>query len=258
MKTNILKLVCLMLISFLTTNASFTQSSLTDFTFFENSDVFSSAIQVDDLKNDVDLYTLDDKTITVDYIEDAEQLTVEEVLVLYMLGIGAGIGFGEGDTFYCLHAKFLYRLAMFTTAALYGGIGLGYSGFSGDFFTQSMLAVTGYMLMFSALTKYREVFLIWGLLASYAFGNETLESSNIKYDLTRFAISAMIGFSIVLTQRLMLALYSPILTYQTQTRENNGNESKDNSTFFFLNKNNAFTISLIFNLALASRGTASE
>ncbi len=246
MKTNFSRLAYLLVLAFLTVAPLSAQDHFDYSITEENSDYLFGNVYVEDLKNEIDLYTLDDKTITVDYYEARDvEYTVQEVLAAYMLAMGLGLGFGEGDTSYCLHATVFLRLAMFTTAALYGGIGLLYDGQSTDFLTQSLFGITGYLLMYSALTKYREVFLIYGLRALYGFGTQDVENS-VKFDITQFSISAMLGFMFMLSPQWAIMLYTPLITYLSFKQEYDGNESKDNSTFFNINKNAVVLFSLVY------------
>ena len=242
-----------MLISLLTISVTFSQNQVNALDISSESTVYFGGLNLDDLKEGGNISTLDDEVITVDYYEAEDQYTIDQILTAYMLGFGAGFAFGEGDFLYCLHASMFFRLAMFTTSALYGGLGLLYEGYSGDFFTQNLFAVTGYLMMFTALTKFREVFLLYGLLGSYGFGKERDDQFNFDYDLTRFTLGALLGVSIVLSPQWSIAMYTTILTYQSLTRKYGGNESKFDNTFFALNKQNAFTISLLYYLGNKSK-----
>ena len=253
MKTIFSRLVCLLMLASLTIAPLSAQDTSNLSVSEENTEFLFGNVYVEDLKNEVDLYNLDEKTITVDYLEARDdEYTIQEVLTAYMFAFGIGLAFSDGDTAYCLHANVFFRLAMFTASALYGGLGLVYDGLSADSFTQNLFGVAGYLLMFSALTKYKEVFLIYGLKALYGFGKQDFDG-DFEYDITQFTLSAMIGFMFMLSPAWSIALYTPIVTYLSLTQKYDGDEFKDDNTFFTFNKGAVALFSLVYRFGPRNR-----
>ncbi|MGS2725741.1 hypothetical protein ACU8DI_03965 [Psychroserpens sp. BH13MA-6] len=172
----------------------------------------------------------------------------QAAFVLSMLSFGAGVGFNDIETLWCLRAEYYLRLALLNRSAAYGSLGLGYDGSSGDFFTATVFNVTLKMLMFTQLVRqFQQVRFIYGLLAQYGFGNYKYDDG-YKPDITRLTIGALVGFQILLSQRWSLMLQSNILSYREQTTKFDGGEVKENSTVGLFNKQNIFFLTLALSL----------
>jgi hypothetical protein len=165
-----------------------------------------------------------------------------------MLAVGAGLAFGDSQTLYCLHAAYYLRLAMYTRSALYGSLGAAFDGLSNDSFTRSLIDLQFRLLMFHAITQYRQVHLIYGLMLAYAFGTEKFDGGS-KYDITRFTAALVMGFNIILSAQFSIMLQTNILAHQRWTQKLNSSEIENNTTWGFINKNNLLTLSLVWTLA---------
>ncbi|WP_248724537.1 hypothetical protein [Seonamhaeicola sp. ML3] len=187
-----------------------------------------------------------DDTLTLDEEEqDPEQLIR---FARTMLALGAGIAFGDSDTLYCLHAAYYLRLAMYTNAALFGSLGVAFDGLSGDNFTRNLIDLQFRLLMFHAITKYKQVHFIYGMMLAYAFGSEKFDGGS-KYDLTRLTAALVLGFNIILTTQFSIMLQTNIFAHQRWTQKLNGSEIENNTTWGYINKGNLLTLSLVWNLA---------
>ena len=256
MKTNPLKLVLVLILSVLTFSTSISQNALDSIDFTEEEKSVFSAVNVDDLTENMDLYTLDEATLHVDYYE--EQTVEEVVFALTMLGLGAGLGFGDDQTLWCLHAAYYLRLALFSRSALYGVLGAVYNGQSTDIgnggesssfsLTQNLIDFQLKLLMFTAISRLLEVNLIYGALFAYGIGNEKFD--NFKTDINQFTAAIVMGFSMILTANLMLAMHTNLFAYtDTKFKPESGNDFSQDSTRFLLNKGSIFAVSLLFNLS---------
>jgi opacity protein-like surface antigen len=199
---------------------------------------------------DVKLYTpLEEKQITIDYVENQDPALA---FARTMLGVGAGFGFGEDQTLWCLHAAYYLRLKMFTNSALYGSFGAAYSGLNNDNFSQSIVDMQLKLLMFSTISRLNEIRLIYGILGAYGFGSDKFDG--FTTDITRFTLAAVLGLQLMLAANWSIALITNMFTYQSQTlKPESGGEFKDNFTNVLINKNNLLTLSLIFHLGNKNR-----
>lgn len=254
MKLLKLKPALLVVFSFLISLNSYGQI---DFGETNSLDVFetkATSIQdfnLDDLEGTFNPNPLEGEVVTVDYIEqqNAQQVVA---FVRTMLALGAGFGFVEDETLWCLHAAYYLRLAQFQRSAFYGAIGFAYSGFDNNGISQNIIDFNLRFLMFQSISKLNEIRLIYGLLFSYGFGNDKFDG--FKTDITRFVAAAVIGFQLMLSTRWSLAIQTNLLAYQSTTRKpEGGGEFKDDFTSLLINKNNLLTLSLFFHLGRNSR-----
>lgn len=186
-------------------------------------------------------------------LEDQNTQEVAAVFARTLLALGAGIGFGNDDTLWCLHAAYYLRAAMFSSTALYVSLGVLYSGLSNDSFSRSFLELQFRALMFTPITRYKQVNFIYGLLLAYAFGADSFDSGG-KTDFTRLTLALVVGFQIILTSTLSLMLQTNVLAHIRDTfKPESGGEFKDNNTRGYINKNNLLVLSLVWNLGGANR-----
>jgi len=248
MKTTSFKLVFLLILSALTLNTSFSQNELDKSVTLEASSSFfdSSVSALDNLTEEMDLYAFED-TKPIDYFEIQDERSVASILARAMFAVGFGLGFGEEQTLWCLHAAYYMQLSMFANSALYGALGLVYDGFSYNDLTRSLLDFQLKLLMFSPITKFKEVFLMYGVLMAYGFGSEKYNS--FTTDITRLTASLVLGLNIILTAKLSLALQTSLFTYQKYNyKPESGEDYTNNFTRAFLNKQNLVALSLFINL----------
>lgn len=226
----------------LTAQNSFDASSTLQYPSFD-----FDATALDNLQDEVDLYAFED-TKPLDYYKMQEERSVAAILARTMFGLGVGIAFGENETNWCLQAAYYMQLSMFANSALYGVLAAVYEGYSYDNYNFNLIDLQLKLLMFSALTRYKEVFLVYGLLGAYGLGAEKFNS--FKTDINRLTASIVMGFNIILTANLALALHTSIFTYQsTKYKPESGNEYDNNFTSFLFNKRNIFALSLLINLS---------
>lgn len=232
-------------ISFSQNYSSLESSSLIENQSSENYSIFDS-INIDDLTEEINLNPLENKTITVNYLE--EQNTLQElVFANTMLALGAGLGFGEDETLWCLHAAYYLRLALYAKSALYASFGAVYNGSTINDFNVNIIDLQLKLLMFSSISKLNEIRLIYGLLGGYGFGSEKFDGYTT--DITRITLAAVIGLQLMLATNWSLSLQTNLLAYQSRTfKPENGSEFKDNFTNVLINKNNIISLSLLFNL----------
>lgn len=186
-------------------------------------------------------------------LEDQNTPEVAAAFARTLLALGAGVGFGEDDTLWCLHAAYYLRAAMFASTALYVSLGILYSGVSSDFFNRSLLELQFRALLFTPITKYNQVNFLYGLMLGYGFGADKFDSGG-KTDITRLTLALVVGFQIILSTQMSLMLQTNVLSHLRQTNKlDNGSESKFNNTLGFINKNNLLTLSLVWNLARGNR-----
>jgi len=251
MKTKQLNSVLILLFFLCFSSNLFSQKNLsTEINSEKESSIFRNMLNVDDLIGDVELYSLDDKDITVNYLEKQDPETI--LFARTMLALGAGFGFGENQTLWCLHAAYYLRLAMFTNSALYGSFGAAYSGLNNDDFKQSFVDLQLKLLMFSTISRLNEIRLIYGLLGAYGFGSD--KYNGFTTDITRITLAVVVGFQLMLAANWSLAIQTSLFTYQSQTlKPEGGGEFKDNFTNVLINKNNLLTLSLFFHLGNRNR-----
>jgi hypothetical protein len=196
---------------------------------------------------DVDLYDFESEPKSISNFEAHDPLPLETIFAASMLGVGAGAGFGEDQTLWCLHAAYYMRLAMYTRSALYGSFGIVYDGSKINDVTQNLIDLQLRFLMFRTLTQLREVSLVYGALFAYGFGTEKFSGYN--RDITRFTAAAVLGLNIILSSRFTLLAQTYLFTYQnTKFKPDNGNDFEVDSTLAFINKRNLLTLSLLINL----------
>lgn len=255
MKFKQLKLAFALVLTALTINLTFSQNSLDGAQFYEEETSVFSNVNVDDLAEGVDLYSIDEATLHVDYYEEQ---TPEEVaaFALTMLAVGAGLGFGDNDTLWCLHAGFYLRLALFSRSAFYGVLAAVYNGQNNDVgssgessfkLKRSLIDFQLKFLMFTAISTLLEVNFMYGILLAYGIGNEKFD--NFKTDINQFTAAAVIGFYLVLSSAISIALHTNLFAYtDTKFKPESGNEFNQDSTRFLLNKGSIFAVSLLFHL----------
>ena len=201
-----------------------------------------------------DLSILDLEEFEVVNIDDVEPQDAVQTLVYIanMIALGAGIGFGENEFLWCLHAAYYMRLMAFSRSALYGSLGVAYNGGDLDTYKTSLVDMQLKILMFTAISKMMEIRLLYGPMFAYGFGHQkfNFEGSSYKDKLTQFTVALIVGFQLMLAPSWSLALQTNMLTYQSQTwkPEGGGSESKNDTTFGLFNKNNIFALSLYFHL----------
>ncbi len=164
-----------------------------------------------------------------------------------MLAFGAGFGFNSDQTLWCLHAAYFMQLAMFSNSALYGSLGLLYSGISTDFYTASFIDFQLKLLMFTPLAQNNLVHFMYGVMFAYGLGADKFKSGGGITDITRLTAALVLGLNIYLTTKWMLMIQTNVLTHQSQTNKpESGGEFKDDFTWGAFNKNNLILISLIY------------
>lgn len=229
------------------------QNSFESETTFQDFDIISMSSKTIDLKS----YEINLDDYELEYsIENAPTSITENdaqsnvaAYALSMIAFGVGFGFTEFETLWCLHAEYYLRLALFTNSAIYGALGAGYNGVSGDNFTLNLFDVTLKMLMFAALVKrYQQVKVLYGLFGRYGFGTETF-NDGFKTDLTRLVVGLIVGFQILISPQWSFMIQTNILNYQEQTRKYDNVEIKNDTTWGLINKNNILAFSLVYTLA---------
>jgi len=205
-----------------------------------------------DVKND--LKGIDLEELEVLNIDDIEaQDAVETILFIRnMLALGAGFGFGEDQFLWTLHAAYYLRLMVFANSALYVSLGGVYDGADYDQYKSSFFDMQLKVLMFTAISKMMEIRLIYGPMFAYGFGTQKydFEGYSSKDKLTQFTAAFIVGLQLMIATQWSLALQTNIFAYQNQTwkPDGGGSESKNNSTFGFINKNNILALSLFYHL----------
>jgi hypothetical protein len=210
-------------------------------------------IKAEDFTNVETDYILDDFKSYLDHKPELsdrvnEQVKPEDIVfAMQMVAIGAGLGFGEDETSWCLQAAYYYRLKQFQKSALYGSLGIAYSGFTFNDQTQNLVDVQLRLLMFSTISKLMEIRLLYGILAGYGFGKEKF--NDFTTDITRFTLAAIVGFQLMLSARWSLALETNLLSHNKWTyKPESGGEFNQDFTNILINKNNLLSLSLLFNL----------
>lgn len=177
-----------------------------------------------------------------------EQIKPEDIVfAMQMMAVGAGLGFGDDETFWCLQAAYYYRLKLFNRSALYASLGLKYEGASIGEQNQSLVGINLSLLMFHTISQLNEIRLLYGLLGGYGFGNEKFD--DFTTDITRITLAIVVGFQLMLSTQWSLALHTNLVAHNRWTfKPESGGEFESDFTNFFINKNNLLTLSLIFNL----------
>ena len=251
MKTNSFNSIFALAIFALFFGQTFAQNSLAEVKPVFNENSFSTVINVDDLQN-VDMSTLEEEVITIDHYEAEDQeAEIVAAFALAMLGIGAGLGFFDEETEWCLKLGLFYRLALMTNTAMFAAITILYSGISADFYNQTLFTIAANLLWFTAITRYKQVHLVYGILFGLGFGNQKFDD-DFKWDINRFTASLVLGFNIILATNLSLLLTTGLLTHVRDKYENNGNEQEDDYTWGFINKRQLFAATLLITLGNSS------
>lgn len=224
---------------------------------FQNLNTFSISSNTIDLESyevNIDDYELNysienaPKSITEN---DAE--TAVALYTLSMVAFGAGFGFSEFETLWCLNAEYYLRLALLRNAAIYGALGVGHNSANADNFTTNISDVFLKLLMFSVLAKqYQQVKLQYGLLAKYGFGNYKY-NDGYKTDITSLALGLVLGLHILITSQWSFMVQTNLLTYEELTNKFDGGETKSNSTFGLINKSNILAFSMVYTFANSRR-----
>ncbi|MFC0603463.1 hypothetical protein [Winogradskyella pulchriflava] len=177
-----------------------------------------------------------------------EQINPEDLIfVMQMLAVGAGVGFGEDETLWCLQAAYYYRLKLFQRSALYASLGAAYEGASIGDSAQSLVDLQLSLLMFQTISQFNEIRLIYGLLGSYGFGSDKYNS--FTTDITRITLAVVMGVQLMLSTRWSIALQTNIIAHRALTyKPESGGEYKNDFTNFLIMKNNLLTLTLLFNL----------
>lgn len=212
----------------------------------ETIDLSTYEIDIDDYKLD---YTVEDapKSITEN---DAQEMVLNYV---NMIAFGIGFGINSDQTLWCLNAEYFLRLAMLKAAAVYGALGIGYTGSNSDFVSTSILNVSLKLLMFSLLVKqYQQVRFFYGLFGGYGFGKEKIEDG-FDYDLTRLTLGIVVGFQIMLAAQWALMIQTNLFNYQEQTRKYEDFEFTDYSRWALINKANIVAFSLVYTFGNSNR-----
>ena len=257
MKTKQLYLMLLMLFVLNATTQLQSQNLFENETAITDLDISSLSSKTIDLRS----YEVNLNDFELEYsIENAPQSITENdaetavaAYALTMIAFGAGFGFTEFETLWCLHAEYYLRLALLNNAAIYGALGIGHNSVDADNFTSSVTDVFLKVLMFSVLAKqFQQVFFQYGLFARYGFGNNKF-NDGYQTDLTILSVGLILGLHILLTNQWSLMVQSNFLTYQEQTNKFEGSEIKSNSTFGLINKNNLLALSLVYTFANSRR-----
>ncbi|WP_406685272.1 hypothetical protein N1F78_05985 [Seonamhaeicola sp. MEBiC1930] len=259
MKTKLFSYVCSILLLLVFSGNIYSQNFSEN--LFESQKDLTSFVDTFELDTSVS-YDYDESTTEFEFNTESplnaeitlEPQSAEELIVFAstMIALGAGIGFGEDQTLWCLHAAYYMRLAMYTKSALFGSFGVVLDGFSGNSFTRNLMDFQFKLLMFHAITKYYQVHFIYGAMLAYAIGSEKFDAGS-KYDLTRLTAALVLGFNIILTSQLAIMLQTNILAHQNWTQKLDDMESKSNSTLGFINKQNLFVLSLVWTIANSRR-----
>jgi len=246
MKTKKLSLVFAMVFSlFLVSNSLFAQNgSSADARESYYESVFEN-FDINQFTTDLEIETFDPELVTIARYESNQDAADLVVLAAAMLVFGGGLGFTDDDTLWCLHAAYYYRLGAYVNSALFGTLGIAYTGLSADNYTQSFIDFQFKLLMFSAITQSKEVFLIYGALLAYGLGN-TEFSDSFKNKYSQITAGLVMGLYIVLTTQMALMLQTNVLAYISQ--KDKDSDVKNDFTQVLINKNNIFLISLAINL----------
>lgn len=220
----------------------------------DNYSMTSNTIDLESYEVNIDDYELNysienaPKSIT-----ENDAKTAVALYAFSMVAFGAGFGFSEFETLWCLHAEYYLRLALLGNAAIYGSLGVGHNSTNADNFTTNITDVFLKVLMFSVLAKqYQQVKLQYGFLAKYGFGNYKY-SDGYKADITALTLGIVLGLHVLITSQWSFMVQTNLLTYQELTNKFIGGETKSNSTFGLINKNNILAFSLVYAFANSRR-----
>ncbi len=257
MKTKRLKIVVLMLLTLFASVNVFSQDKfkINIPSFYENESVFDKVKA--ELKDDLNLINFEEEenleTISLEPQDPAQTV----LFIRNMLAIGAGVGFGDNQFLWTLHAAYYMQLMMFTQSALYASIGVAYSGGNYDDFSENLFDIQLKVLMFTAISKLMEVRLIYGPMFSYGFGNQKYDDGSYNYNdkLKQFTAALVLGFQLMIATNWSLGLQTSLFAYQNQTwtPEDGGSDIKSNSTFGLINSSNIFAVSIFFHLGNMSK-----
>jgi hypothetical protein len=220
--------------------------------FIKDFNLNKKEIKAEDFTNINTDYILDDFK---SYLENKPELStifseeqVEEILfAIQMIAVGAGLGVGEDETSWCLHATYYYKLRQFQRSALYGSLGLTYNGLNINDQSRNIVDLQLRLLMFHTISQLNEVRLIYGLLGGYGFGSEKF--NNFNTDITRVTLAVVMGFQLMLSTRWSLSLQTNVVSHNSWTfKPESGGEFKNDFTNFLIMKNNLLTLSLFFNI----------
>ncbi|WP_204344539.1 hypothetical protein [Psychroserpens algicola] len=210
----------------------------------------------------IDLRTYEislDENIQYDFSNAPKSITqndAQENLAAFafnMIAFGAGFGFTDLETLWCLHAAYYLRFATFSNKAAYAALGVGYNYTNAEFLTVGLLDLSLRVMMLSVLSKrFQQVRAQYGVFAKYAFGTNKFEDG-FKNDLTRFSFGLFVGLHILLTKQWSMMIQTDLLTVEKQTLKSDGNEVTNNQTYGLINKNNLLILSLIFTLPDSKR-----
>lgn len=221
--------------------------------FFNDFNLDQKEIKAEDFNNLETEYILEDFKSFMENKPEVNLKALEEqkpediIFAMQMLAIGAGLGFGEDETLWCLHAAYYYKLRQFKRSALYASLGLVYDGLSIGDRTQSIIDLQLKLLMFHTISQLNEIRLIYGLLGGYGFGSD--KYNNFTTDITRITLAVVMGVQLMLSTRCSIALQTNMITHRALTyKPESGEEYKNDFTNFLIAKNNLLTLSLFFNL----------
>ncbi|MDG5491043.1 hypothetical protein [Psychroserpens sp. SPM9] len=240
--------------------------------FFMSTTTSLTAQNVFDTKTDFDQFmvaseTLDlrtyeinlDEDIQYDFSKAPKNITENDAqenlaaFALNMIAFGAGFGFTDLETLWCLHAAYYLRFATFSNKAAYAALGVGYNYTNAEFLTVGLFDLSLRVMMLSVLSKrFQQVRAQYGVFAKYAFGTNKFEDG-FKNDLTRFSFGLFVGLHILLTKQWSMMIQTDLLTVEKQTLKSDGNEITNNQTYGFINKNNLLILTLVFTLPDSKR-----
>ncbi len=253
MKTKQFKLALSMLLIVAINSSIFSQSNFTfEIPSYKQASVFDNIKK--DVTSNINVFNSTEVAIEneINSVEFAAQDPETVAFIATMLAVGAGIGFGESQTLWCLHAAYYLRLVAFANSALYGSLGGVYEGSKYNDYKRNYFDIQLKVLMFTAISQLKEVRLIYGLMFAYGFGSQNYDYGsgyNNKDQITAFTAALVLGFQMMIATNWSLGLQTNLFTYQKQTiKPDSGGEFKDDSTFAFINKNNILALSLYFHL----------
>lgn len=203
-----------------------------------------------DLLNEMNLDNFSEDLIPELELDYNTQVTAETIQFMrMMLALGAGIGFGESQTLWCLQAAFYYQLMAFSRSAMYVSLGGLYEGANYDSYKNSFFDIQLQVLMFTVISRLAEIRLLYGPRFGYGFGNDKFDSNKQKF--TRFSASLVVGFQLMIAMQWSIALQTSLFAYQNTKFKDNDEYyggSDYNTTFGFINKNNILALSIFFHL----------
>lgn len=216
------------------------------FQHFEENASLLNSFKAENFLNTFKVPSFKDDLITLEYKPAVQQENTVK-FIRTMLGIGAGLGFTEDETLWCLGASYFYRLKLMQRSALYGSLGLMYNGLSNDLFNQNLIDVQLQLLMFQSIRNLTEIQLVYGILGAYGFGSEKYDG--FKSDLSRVTVAAVLGVYLAISSTWSLLLQTNVFTYQSLTaKPQSGGKFKTDYTGFFLNKASLFSLTVLIHL----------